>query len=61
MASTLPRVSRINDGMKAMPMASMALVMPGPSTAMIASASRMSGKESSTSVSQELPASSQPP
>jgi hypothetical protein len=61
MASTLPRVKRMNEGIKAMPIASIALTIPGPSTAMMASANRMSGKESSTSVNHELTESIQPP
>ena len=59
--STWPRVSRAKIGMPTMPIAIIALRSPGPSVAVIASASTSVGNASSASMNRMMTLSTLPP
>ena len=59
--STLARITRAKAGMVTMPIASNALIKPGPSTETIAIANSSDGNASSTSITRMMTLSTQPP
>ena len=59
--NTLPRVMRAKIGVYTMPIAIIALPMPGPNAARTAIASKIAGKANKTSIARMMISSSQPP